>query len=97
MVYRVFILQREQNEEKGSTANESAIEKADWKSRLDDWRLNWFHEAVVAQRVHDRNGTHTCNPYVSVRLVPDVRGTQFQSNRIAKVKTRAVERTLFPL
>ena len=43
-------------------------------------------------------GTHTCTPYVSVRLVPDVKGSRFENNRqIAKVKTRAVDRTLFPL
>ena len=38
-----------------------------------------------------------CNPYVSIRCVPDVDGTNFRQRGLKKVKTNVKHRTLFPL
>jgi len=38
-----------------------------------------------------------CNPYVSIRLVPDIDGNRFQNRGLRKVKTSVKHRTLFPL
>ena len=38
-----------------------------------------------------------CNPYVSIRLVPDVDGSRFHLRGLKKVKTSVKHRTLFPL
>ena len=86
-----LIVQRQQE-----SRNEDTL-KQDFRDKLDDMRMHIIHEAMVAQRTHERNGIHTCNPYISVRLVPDVQGTKYQRNKIVKVKTKTSDRTLFPL
>lgn len=70
-----------------------------FRERLDEMRINFLHEAALIQRtraVHG-NSSQTCNPYVSIRLVPDLDHGRFHNNGLPKVKSKVQERTLFPL
>lgn len=69
------------------------------RNRFDDIRSTFLEETALIQRNHSSNGnrSQTCNPYVSIRLVPDIGGTEFRLNGVPKVKTKIQEGTLFPL
>ena len=69
------------------------------RDRLDEMRSTLLEETALIQRNHSNNGnrSQSCNPYVSVRLVPDIDGTRFRLNGAPKVKTKIQEGTLFPL
>ena len=69
------------------------------RERFDEMRSTLLEETALIQRNHSTNGnrSQTCNPYVSIRLVPDLDGTRFRLNGVPKVKTKIQERTLFPL
>ena len=69
------------------------------RDRFDEMRSTLLEETALMQRNHSSNGnrSQSCNPYVSIRLVPDIDGTRFRLNGVPKVKTKIQERTLFPL
>ena len=69
------------------------------RERFDEVRSTILQETALIQRNHSNHGnaSQTCNPYVSIRLVPDIDGTRFRQNGVPKVKTKIEERTLFPL
>ena len=69
------------------------------RDRFDEMRSTLLEETALMQRNHSTNGnrSQSCNPYVSVRLVPDIDGTRFRLNGAPKVKTKIQESTLFPL
>ena len=72
---------------------------ASLRERFDEVRSTLLEETALIQRNHSTNGNYSqmCNPYVSIRLVPDVDGKRFRNNGVPKVKTKIQERTLFPL
>ena len=78
----------------------------DIRSRFDNARQQLIEEAVAVSRsgsktasvISGGNGSNgMCNPYVSIRLVPDVDGSRFHQRGLKKVKTSVKHRTLFPL
>ena len=76
----------------------------DIRSRFDSARQQLIEEAVAVSRsggvtssVMGVGSNGMCNPYVSIRLVPDIDGNRFQNRGLRKVKTSVKHRTLFPL
>jgi hypothetical protein len=80
----------------------------DMRNRFDIARQQLIEEAVAVSRgggvtsnmmgVTSGAGSNgMCNPYVSIRLVPDVDGARFHQRGLKKVKTVVKQRTLFPL
>ena len=76
----------------------------DIRTRFDNARQQLIEEAVAVSRSGGMTSTvigigsnGMCNPYVSIRLVPDVDGSRFHLRGLKKVKTNVKHRTLFPL
>ena len=76
----------------------------DIRTRFDNARQQLIEEAVAVSRSGGMTSTvigigsnGMCNPYVSIRLVPDIDGTRFHLRGLKKVKTSVKHRTLFPL
>ena len=76
------------------------------RTRFDSARQQLIEEAVAVTRGSTLNANLSrigagsngmCNPYVSIRCVPDVDGTNFRQRGLKKVKTNVKHRTLFPL
>merc|ERR1712141_554215 len=66
---------------------------------FDEMKSTLLEETAYMQRNHSSSGnsSQTCNPYISMRLVPDIDGTRFRLNGVPKLRTKVQERTLFPL
>ena len=69
------------------------------RDRFDEMKSTLLEETAYMQRNHSSSGnsSQTCNPYLSMRLVPDIDGMRFRLNGVPKLRTKVQERTLFPL